>query len=197
MLGGDHTVLSAGRNLSVIDEKTRLEIRAVLVQYLRRLWRYGLILSGNRDIAEKLVQATCVRALDRAHQFTAGPGLDRWLLSILRSVWLNDPRIRRMRSAHGTVDAQIGSVFEGAAAMEMTTMSVRVLNEVQSLPQAARETLFLVYVEGLTYREAAEMLNVPIGTVMSRLVAAREVLGKLAAEQGSPSNFSAEPRSTS
>jgi RNA polymerase sigma-70 factor, ECF subfamily len=59
-----------------------------------------------------------------------------------------------------------------------------VLREVQSLPQPQRETLFLVYVEGLTYREAADILAVPIGTVMSRLAAARETLGRLSS--GSP-----------
>jgi RNA polymerase sigma-70 factor (ECF subfamily) len=61
---------------------------------LPRLWRYGLVLSGNRDTAEELVQATCVRALERSHQFAAGTRLDRWLISILHSIWLNEVRSR-------------------------------------------------------------------------------------------------------
>lgn len=68
---------------------------------LPRLWRYGLVLSGNRDTAEELVQATCVRALERAHQFEAGTRLDRWLITILHSIWLNE--IVRGRSARGMV----------------------------------------------------------------------------------------------
>jgi len=168
-----------------MHNNVELEIRAELAQHLNRLWRYGLILSGNSDTAEELVQATCVRALERTHQFAAGSRLDRWLISILHSVWLNELRARRIRQGQGLVDAEIALVFEGADAIEMTVMARQALKEVQSLPQASRETLFLVFVKGLTYREAAETLDVPIGTVMSRLAAARARLVKLSAEPAS------------
>src|SRR3954454_11174235 len=84
----------------------RDEVAAGLASYLPQLWRYGLIVSGNRDIAEDLVQATCVRALERSHQFSPGSRLDRWLFSILRSIWLNEVRSRRIRQGHGFVDAE-------------------------------------------------------------------------------------------
>jgi RNA polymerase sigma-70 factor (ECF subfamily) len=61
-------------------------VRAGLAAALKRLWRFGLVLSRNRDTAEDLVQSTCVRALERAHQYTPGTRLDRWLFSILHSI---------------------------------------------------------------------------------------------------------------
>ncbi|MFI5012790.1 MAG: RNA polymerase sigma factor [Hyphomicrobiales bacterium] len=161
--------------------KGQLEVRVGLTEHLTRLWRYGLVLSGRRDAAEDLVQATCVRALERAHQFAAGSRLDRWLFSILRSIWLNDLRSRRIRQGEGVVDAETVLIFDGMKEIETNILAHQVLKEVQLLPQAQRETLFLVYVEGLTYREAAGMLQVPIGTVMSRLATARESLGRLGA----------------
>jgi RNA polymerase sigma-70 factor, ECF subfamily len=160
-------------------EKGPLEVRAGLVDHLARLWRYGLVLSGRRDVAEDLVQATCVRALERSHQFATGSRLDRWLFSILRSIWLNELRARRIRQGEGVVDAEAALIFEGAKEIETNILVHQVLRHMEMLPQAQRETLFLTYVEGLTYRDTAEMLEVPIGTVMSRLATAREALSRL------------------
>jgi RNA polymerase sigma-70 factor, ECF subfamily len=122
-----------------------------------------------------------VRALERSHQFVAGSRLDRWLFAILRSIWLNDLRSRRVREGKGVEDAEIALIFDGAEQLETNMLAAQVLKEVHALPEPQRETLFLVYVEGLTYREAAQMLGVPIGTVMSRLASARVRLGKLGA----------------
>jgi RNA polymerase sigma-70 factor (ECF subfamily) len=158
-------------------------VKVGLASELRRLWRYGLVLSGNRDVAEDLVQATCVRALERAHQFMPGTRLDRWLFTILHSIWLNEVRSRRVRQGQGLVDAEAVLVFDGMKEIETNILAGQVLREVQSLPEAQREAVFLVYVEGLTYREAAETLAVPIGTIMSRLAAAR---GRLAGLSTAP-----------
>lgn len=164
-----------------MTDEGQLEVRAGLAAHLARLWRYGLLLSGRRDAAEDLVQATCVRALERSGQFMAGSRLDRWLFSILRSIWLNELRARRIRQGEGIVDAETHLVFDGLKQVETNILARQVLTQVQALPEAQRETLFLVYVEGLAYREAAQLLEVPIGTVMSRLAAARESLGRLSA----------------
>lgn len=80
------------------------EVRSGLKPCLARLWRYGLVLSGSRDFAQDLVQATCLRALERADQFMAGTRLDRWLFTILHSIWLNELRARRIRVGGGFVD---------------------------------------------------------------------------------------------
>ncbi|MDL2402821.1 RNA polymerase sigma factor [Rhizobium mayense] len=152
------------------------DIRAGLSQHLTRLWRYAVVLSRQRDVADDLVQATCVRALERADQFAAGTRLDRWLFSILHSIWLNEIRSRRVRMGQGFVDADETLVFDGARQTETHILAGQVLKQVQALPEAQRTAIFLAYVEGLSYREVAEVLDVPIGTVMSRLAAARAKL---------------------
>lgn len=159
------------------------EVKAALAGHLSRLWRYGYFLTGRRDTAEDLVQATCLRALERAHQFETGTRIDRWLFSILRSIWLNEIRARRVRTGEGTVDAETALAFDGAHEIEAKILVHQVLREMQSLPEAQREAVFLVYVEGLAYREAAAVLDVPIGTIMSRLAAARVTLGRLGAQE--------------
>lgn len=161
-------------------------VRAGLPAHLARLWRYGLVLSGSRDMAEDLVQATCLRALDRAHLFTPGTRLDRWLMTMLHRIWLNELRAARYRRGQGLVDAESALVFDGLRAIEANISAAQVLMAVQSLPEAQRETVFLVYVEGFTYREAAESLDVPIGTVMSRLSAARAKLADLKGDGAEP-----------
>ena len=153
-----------------------------LAAVLPRLWRYGLVLSGNRDTAEDLVQATCVRALERTAQFTPGTRLDRWLIAILHSIWLNELRARKVRRGQGLVDADSALIFDGIREIETNILASQVLRQVQDLPEVQRETVFLVYVEGLSYREAASVLAVPIGTVMSRLAAARTKLASLATD---------------
>jgi RNA polymerase sigma-70 factor (ECF subfamily) len=142
------------------------------------LWRYGLLLSRQRHVADDLVQATCVRALERAGQYQAGTRMDRWLLSILHSIWLNEVRARRVRLGQGAVEPDQALSFDGEHAAQTHVFAAQVIRRVDALPEAQRETLFLAYVEGLSYREVAEVLQVPIGTVMSRLAAARSKLAE-------------------
>ena len=166
-------------NLSAEDAiASEDDIRAGLSQHLKRLWRYAIVLSRQRDVADDLVQATCVRALERAGQYNPGTRLDRWLFSILHSIWLNEVRSRRVRLGQGFVDADETLVFDGAEQTETHLMAAQVMHKVQALPEAQRTTVFLAYVEGLSYREVATLLDVPIGTVMSRLAAARAKLSE-------------------
>ncbi len=160
------------------------DIRSGLTEHLARLWRYGLVLSHQRDVADDLVQATCVRALERADQFVAGTRLDRWLFSILHSIWLNEIRARRVRQGQGFVDADETLSFDGARDTETHVMANQVLKQVNALPDAQRSAVFLAYVEGLSYREVAAILDVPIGTVMSRLAAARAKLSETVSAGG-------------
>jgi RNA polymerase sigma-70 factor (ECF subfamily) len=159
-------------------------IIAELPALLPRLWRYGLVLSRDHATAEDLVQATCVRALERSSQFVVGTRLDRWLISILRSIWINQLRAQKIRAGHGLIDAEEALVIEGAEQIETNIFAAQVFRQVQMLPEAQRETVFLVYVEGLTYQEAASVLNVPPGTIMSRLAAARLRLRNLQEQAG-------------
>jgi RNA polymerase sigma-70 factor, ECF subfamily len=160
------------------------DIRNGLTENLSRLWRYGLVLSHQRDVADDLVQATCLRALEKAEQFVPGTQLDRWLFSILHSIWLNEIRARRVRQGQGFVDADETLTFDGARDTETHVMANQVLKQVNTLPEAQRSAVFLAYVEGLSYREVAAILGVPIGTVMSRLAAARAKLSETVSAGG-------------
>ena len=156
-------------------------IATELPALLPRLWRYGLVLARDPIAAEDLVQATCLRALERSSQFAVGTQLDRWLFSILRSIWINQLRAQRIRTGQGLVDPEDVLVTDGERQIETNIFAGQVLKRALGLPEAQRETLLLVYVEGLTYQETADVLDVPIGTVMSRLAAARLKLSALQA----------------
>src|ERR1700722_13599061 len=114
------------------------EVKAGLAPNLARLWRYGLILSGARDVADDLVQATCVRAIERAHRFQAGTGLDRWVFSISRSVCLNELRSRRVREGGGFIDSSEALVIDGERDIETNIFVGQVLKEVGGLPEGQR-----------------------------------------------------------
>ena len=162
-----------------MSEASRREVRAGLAPSLARLWRYALMLSRARDVADDLVQATCLRAIERADQFVPGTRVDRWLFAILRSIWLNEIRSRRIREGGGFVDAEDALTTDGAREIEMNITAAAVLRAIDRLPEAQRETVLLVYGEGYSYAEAAAALGVPIGTIMSRLAAGRAALARL------------------
>jgi RNA polymerase sigma-70 factor (ECF subfamily) len=158
---------------------SRQAVEQGLPPLLKRLWRYGLVLSGDSEVAHDLVQATCLRALEKCDQFQPGTELARWTYTILSSIWKNELRSRRIRQGQGFVDPEIALVADGAREMDTNLFARQVLQEVERLPEGQREAVFLVYGEGLSYKEAAEVLDVPQGTIMSRLAAARAKLAGL------------------
>jgi RNA polymerase sigma-70 factor, ECF subfamily len=149
---------------------------------LPRLWRFALRLAGDTHDAEDLVQRVCVRALERQHQLQPGTSTLSWLFSIAHSVWLNEVRAQQIRR-HGSIqwsEELADTVADPAApSPEMYTLHRQIISAVERLPDAQRAVMLLVAVEGLSYREAATVLEVPIGTVMSRLARARQTIGEL------------------
>ena len=135
-----------------------------------------------------------MRALERSGQFVPGTRMDRWLLSILHSIWLNEVRSRRVRHGQGLVDADNALSFDGEYAAQTHVLAAQVIRRVDALPETQRETVFLAYVEGLSYREVADVLDVPIGTVMSRLAAARAKLAEYPPLHAVPSPSTGERR---
>ena len=120
-----------------------------------------------------------MRAIERADQFSPGTRLDSWLFVILRSIWLNEIRARRIREGGGFVSAEDALSVDGVRMIETNILAAEVLTAISRLPEAQREMLLLVYGEGYTYAEAASTLGIPIGTVMSRLATARSALAGL------------------
>jgi RNA polymerase sigma-70 factor, ECF subfamily len=132
-----------------MSEASRRGVRAGLEHSLARLWRYALLLSRARDVADDLMQTTCVRALERADQYVPGTRAERWLFAILRSIRLNEIRSRRIREGGGFVDPEDVLTTDGAYEIEMNITASAALNVIGRLPEAL---------------EAAATLAIPIGT---------------------------------
>lgn len=148
-----------------------------------RLWRFAVTLCRNRDFADDLAQMTCQRALENAKRFKPDSHFDRWVFTICRNIWYNELRARKVRRGNGLVSVDDTELPAPALNTETHIFAGEVLNKVLALPEAQRETLHLVYIEGYSYKEAAEMLDIPIGTVMSRLAAARKRMAAMNEEQ--------------
>lgn len=148
-----------------------------LVALVPRLRRFAYALTGSTDAGDDLVQTACERALKNAAQFQPGTRMDSWMFRIVQNLWLDDKRRRRVRGVQVDPDLVVLSDDgQGARRAEDRLMLARVRARVDELPDDLRLVLMLVALEGRSYREAAEALDIPIGTVMSRLSRARAQL---------------------
>jgi RNA polymerase sigma-70 factor (ECF subfamily) len=148
-----------------------------LVAFLPNLRRFAISLCRSRETADDLVQAACERALAAADRFEPGTRFDAWMFRILRNLWLDKVRRRQTAGFEDDVDARhdlVGSDGESEAEARLALRSVSAA--INKLADEQREVLLLVCVEELSYRETAEILDIPIGTVMSRLARARRNL---------------------
>jgi RNA polymerase sigma-70 factor (ECF subfamily) len=161
---------------------------AEMTALLPRLRRFALMLTGSAADADDLVQATIERGIGRLDQWVRGTSLKSWLFAVAHNLHKNQRRDAanrlRLLEAHGReVDAVAEGVRERAAEAAVMLADVRRL--VLDLPADQRAVLSLVAIEGLSYREAADLLDLPVGTVTSRLARAREALrAALAAPAG-------------
>jgi len=143
-----------------------------------RLWRYCLVLAANQEQAKDLAQAACLRAIEKEDLYTTDTALDRWLFRIAKNIWLNELRSAAVRGNGGMAPLDELELADNSENPERFTMNKEIVLGVLSLPEAQREIVALVYIEGYSYRETADLLEIPIGTVMSRLSAARHKLTK-------------------
>src|SRR5215813_1943159 len=139
------------------------------------LRRYARALVRNRANADDLVQDCLERAVSRWQQRRDGD-VRAWLFSILHNLAIDQFRKTAARGRHLAIDEAEEVDFAGAAAQEHRLMYQDVLQKLARLPEEQRAVLLLVAVEDLSYADAAKVLNVPVGTVMSRLSRARERL---------------------
>ena len=156
-------------------KKSHQVVKDGLPGVMPSIWRFALSLSARPDLADDLTQSTCLRAMEKAHQFRVGTRLDAWCLTICRSIWLNEVRSNALRQT-GSLDGAANDLADLHSDTETNIFASEVFTRVMTLPEALRATVVLVYVEGHSYREAADVLDVPIGTVMSRLASARKTL---------------------
>jgi RNA polymerase sigma-70 factor, ECF subfamily len=147
-----------------------------LIAVLPRLRRFARGLTGSAAQSDDLVQAACERALTRAHQFQEGTRFDSWMFRIVQTIWIDQLRSREVRKEDGEVaEERLGS-DEPVRRIEARLALAEVRRAIEHLPPDQRTTLMLVTVEGLSYKEAAEVAGVPVGTIMSRLARARIAL---------------------
>ncbi len=150
-----------------------------IVAVLPNLKRFALSLSRKPDVAEDLVQITAERALRARHQFDPTTRLEAWLFRILRNAWID--MIRRDATRGEAVDIDETpqpDPVDSAAQNDDRLLLQAVQAAMATLPEDQRAVLHLVCVEGLSYAETAHTLDIPKGTVMSRLSRARIALAK-------------------
>lgn len=159
-----------------MDETIRREMLALLP----RLRRFAYGLTGSIEEGDDLVQATCERAIARIETWEPGSRLDSWMYRIARNTFFNWRRASKVRAEYlQIVDPEQQGRVDGARAMEARLTLERARICIARLPEEQRSVLLLVCVEGLAYKEVADILELPIGTVTSRLARARLALSAL------------------
>ncbi|MGU3495872.1 RNA polymerase sigma factor [Xanthobacteraceae bacterium A53D] len=152
---------------------------ADMIALLPQLRRFAISLCRSGDIADDLVQATAERAYAARATFAPGAPMAPWLFRILRNAWLDQLRRRRtMGVVLDTDEIDRASAMDGEAAAEATLTLRTVETAMATLSEDQRIILHLVCIEELSYAEAAEVLDIPKGTVMSRLARARLALAE-------------------
>ena len=156
-----------------------------MVELLPRLRRLGRVLARAPADADDLVQLTVERALARRAQWRAGTRLDSWMFRIMKNAWIDESRARARRGdvfAPEEEGERAGA--DGAAEMEARLTAREVESAMARLPPDQRIAVALVLVEGFSYQEAAEVLQIPPGTLTSRLVRGRAALMAQIGEAG-------------
>ena len=157
----------------------------LLGQHIPRLRRYARALTGDRARADDLVQDTFERALVKFHLWQPDSDMRAWLFTIMHNVYVNQLRSNRSGMTIALDDETVMPSMRATQSdrLELQDLQVALLR----VPDEQREVLLLVGLEQMTYGEAAGVLGIPIGTVMSRLSRARERLRALLAGGGAHS----------
>jgi RNA polymerase sigma-70 factor (ECF subfamily) len=156
-----------------------------LVAFLPNLRRFAISLCHSRELADDLVQSACERAILAADTFVPGTRFDAWMFRILRNLWIDHLRRRKTAGPQEDIEeAYDVAVPSGEAASHARMALMEVSKALQKMPEEQREVLVLVCVEELSYRDTAEVLSIPIGTVMSRLARARKALAEMTGISG-------------
>lgn len=152
-----------------------------LIAFLPNLRRYAISLCRSSTLADDLVQITCEKAFANQGQYQLGTRLDAWLFRILKNSWLDHLRKNKTAGEEVEIDDHTGSLsVDGAKVADDRLMLQQVLDAIMQLPDQQREIMLLVCIEGMSYKDASEFLDIPIGTIMSRLARARIEIAKIA-----------------
>jgi RNA polymerase sigma-70 factor (ECF subfamily) len=179
-----------GQNLSHVTTRKEVHVEVMedttLSRYMDGLYAYAMVLSRNPALAADLVQDTYVRALKAKVSFRPDSNVKGWLFTILRNVWLNQlrheragPKIAELDSDENLADGSVATTEDPPELYLRKQKRERVRAAIQQLPVEFREIIILREYEELSYSEIANVLQCPMGTVMSHLARARSRLGDL------------------
>ncbi|MEP6786699.1 MAG: sigma-70 family RNA polymerase sigma factor [Sphingomonadales bacterium] len=148
-----------------------------LLAVLPRLRRFAQSLSRNTADADDLCQRALEKALNARAQWEPGTRMDSWMYRIMRNSWIDTSRART-RASETFVDEEAGAAVAGdnASTVEAGVVRGEIDSAMNRLPDEQREAVALVLVEGLAYKDAAAVLDIPMGTLTSRLVRGRQAL---------------------
>lgn len=150
------------------------------MQYIPRLRRYARALTGDNSAADDLVQDALERALLKQSLWREGTDLRAWLFTVMHNIFINQVRSAAANRLVPIDDVAADAVADTLPPQATDRLEIRDLDAaLQSLPEEQRAVVLLVGLEQMTYEEAARVLEVPIGTVMSRLSRGRERLRSL------------------
>ena len=141
---------------------------------LPRLRRFAYGLTGDSELADDLVQTACERALNRKNKWQERDAIDHWLFRTIRNLFIDHIRHQRVVDNHSRVaQSEPPSVVNGEAVMETEFLLDEIQLAINELSEDHRSIILLVCAEGFSYQEVASILELPIGTVTSRLARAR------------------------
>jgi RNA polymerase sigma factor (sigma-70 family) len=148
---------------------------------LPRMRRFARSLTFHREDADDLVQLSMERALGRSEQWTPGTRLDSWIFRIMKNAWIDEVRSRTRRDALFVPEEAGEHVGDDFAEAHQQRLAIQ--KAVSLLSEEHRLVVGLVLVDGLAYKDAAEVLDIPVGTLTSRLARAREALQQILSDQ--------------
>lgn len=160
-------------------ESTVHDVHGRMVKILPRLRRFVYSLTGGADSSEDLIQETYVRALAHVDQWQPGTRLDSWMFRIAQNLWIDYKRTERTHGEVVDIDV-IGELLscDGRVIAENRIALQELRKDIAQLSPDQRNVISLVCGYGMSYKETGEILNLPAGTVMSRLARARDALQK-------------------
>ncbi len=155
-------------------------IRSEMLRLLPRLRRFCFALTGSAADGDDLVQDTIERALKHLHSWEPGTRLDSWMFRIAKNRFVDGRRAAKRETAAiaRSISAGDNDTFDGQRVVDAHLALSAVDAAFRTLPADQREAVVLVLLDGLSYREAADILQVPIGTLTSRIARARAVLAE-------------------
>jgi RNA polymerase sigma-70 factor (ECF subfamily) len=186
----DRTVM-AEQSARAAGEHMWATFEAEALPHADRLFRLAMWFEGNRAEAEDLMQETMLQALQSFHRFQAGTNCRAWLATILQHVRSNRRRARGRSPLVDDPDDRLAQTIPFEAPIPQQLSDEDILSALKRIPAPCQEVIVLCDVEELTYKEIAEALAIPIGTVMSRLHRGRAFLR---AELGTRAGASARRR---